>query len=81
MPTRPTRGSVREVAALIGRSETAVRGYIKQTTTSPDLVGTVRHPLGLEAPTSGLTLDVEKTRAYAESRPKGRPSQWTEQGA
>lgn len=82
MTDTPKRGSVAEVAELIGRSETSIRKYIDQTTdaryTPP---GAAHHPLGLESHVTGLTLDVELTRAYAASRPKGRPSKWTGQGA
>lgn len=78
MTDTPKRGSVTEVAKLIGRSETSIRKYIEQTTPHR---GPGTHPLGLQAPITGLTLDVELTRAYAASRPKGRPSKWTGQGA
>lgn len=78
MPTTPNRGTVREVAAAVGRSETTIRKYIAQTTPH---TGAGTHPLGLEAPISGITLDVELTRAYAESRPRGRVSKWAEMGA
>lgn len=65
---KPTRGTVGVVATAIGRSQTAIRGYITRTARiSP-------HPLGLQHTDRGITLDVEKTRAYAESRPKGRPA-------
>lgn len=70
----PTRGTVGTVAKAIGRSETAIRGYISKTWNNPDA-------LGMDRTGIAITLDVEKTRAYAESRPKGRPAKPKGQGA
>lgn len=70
----PTRGTVGFVASAIGRSQTAIRKYIAKTWNEPDV-------LGMDRTGIAITLDVEKTRAYADSRPKGRPSKQTEAGA
>lgn len=70
----PSRGTVGVVSSAIGRSQTAVRKYIAATWNTPDV-------LGMDRTGVAITLDVEKTRAYAESRPKGRPAKQTEAGA
>lgn len=66
MTQNTNRGTAADAAKALGKHRSAIYKYIDQTR------GMNPHPLGMESDSSGITLDIDKTRAYAEAKRPGR---------
>lgn len=66
MTNNPTRGTAADAAKALGKHRSAIYKYLDQTR------GMTPHPLGMESNSDGITLDIEKTRAYAAAKRPGR---------